>query len=415
VEVAVAERVATVELMLDGELAGRLSGEPWKTEIDLGTGLMTHELVAVARDRACTELGRAVQQLNVPRSPAEVEILLDGWRGGRPRYARLIWHSRQLVEPESITVALDGTVLEFGDPEQIELPVVDPQSLHFISAELVFPGNHRSVAQSIFGGRYGEEVESELTAVPVLLDRRRLERPEEARGWVERPGGAALRVVAVEDDAAQLFIVRDDAALPVLRRLDAALKADHGNGYRRLGLEVDDRLFLTSARAVVSKHPDLDYELYPISREIGLVEAPLPEVLTRFRVGGEVTTEQRLSDAVAVAGVRAAAGGKRRAVLLVVSHCGERSGHWTGEEVRRYLAELRVPLVVWTTVWPNPRNGGFCAGARHLINSESYGGALSRVRRLLKKQQILWVEGSHLPREVVLADSAPATEVVQPN
>lgn len=415
VEVAVAERVATVELRLDGEIVGRLSGEPWKSEIDFGGELMSHELVAVARNRSGGEVGRVTQQINVPRSAAEAEILLDGWQGGGPRNARLIWRSRQRLEPESIAVSLDGTALQVSDTERIELPAVDPRSLHFISAELTFPGNRRSTAQAIFGGHYGEEVESELTAVPVLLGGRRLQRPEEGRDWLKGRDGEALRIVAVEEDPAQLFVVRDDGALPVLRQLDRALRADHGRGYRRLGLKVEDRLFLTSSRAVLSAHPDVDYELFPISRPIGLVEAPLPEVLTRFKVGGNATTEQLLSDAVAVAGVRAAAGGKRRAVLLVISKCDEQSGHWSGEVVRRYLAELRVPLEVWSTAWPTPKSGGFCDGARYLINTESYGGALSRLRRLLQKQQILWVEGSHLPREIVLADSAPATEVVQPN
>jgi hypothetical protein len=415
VEIAVAERVATVELRLDGKVVAVLSGKPWKAEVDFGPDLRTHELVAVARDGVGAQVGRARQQINVPRPAAEAEILLEGWHGGRPRTARLIWTSRQFLEPESIRVALDGRDLEVEDPGRIELPPVDPQSMHFITAELTFAANQRSTAQSIFGGRYGEKAESELTAVPVLLKRRRLEQPEESSGWLRRPSGEPLRVVAIEDDPAQLFIVRDDDALPTLRQLDRALRSDRGYGYRRLGLEAEDRLFLMSARAVVTAHPDLDYQLYPISRAFGLEDVALPEALSRFRVEVEATTEQRFSDAVAVAGVRAAAEGRRRAVLLIVSRCGEQSGHWTGNGVRQYLAELRVPLEVWTTQWPNPDNGGFCRGARHLINTESYGGALSRLRRLLKRQQILWVEGSHLPREIVLAENAPATEVVQQN
>jgi hypothetical protein len=411
VEVAVADRVAAVELRLDGETVAQLGGEPWKVEVDFGVELQTHELVAVARDRNGTEVGRVAQQINVPRAANEAEILLEDWQGGTPRTARLLWTSRRFLEPQSIYVSLDGRPLEVGDGGRIELPRVDSQSMHFIAAELTFPGNQRSTAQSIFGGRYGEEVESELTAVPVLLDRRRLEGPEESRGWLRRPSGEALRVAAVGEDPAQLFVVRDEETLPILDRLDRALRADHGVGYRRLGLEIEDRLFLMSTRAVVTEHSDVAYELYPISRPISLVEAPLPEVLSRFKVAGDVTTDQRLSDAVAVAGVRAAAEGRRRAVLLVVERCEERSGHWTGEGVRRYLAELRVPLEVWTTLPLGSKGAGFCRDARYLINAESYGGALSRLRRLLKKQRILWVEGSHLPREIVLADSAPASEV----
>lgn len=415
VEVAVAERVAAVELRLDGEVVARLAGEPWKAEIDFGPELRTRQLVAVARDGSGAEVDRAVQLVNVPRSGAEVEILLDGWRGGRPRSARLIWRTRRLLEPESILVTLDGRALDVADPRHIELPALDPQTLHFISAEVTFPGNQSSTAHAIFGGRYREQLESELTAVPVLLDRRRLQSPEESRAWLRRPDGEPLQVVAVEDDPAQLFVVRDEAALKKLRRLDRALRAERKREYRRLGLEAEDKVLLMSARAMVAAHPEVDYELYPIARAVGLDEAPFPELLSFYSVGKKTTTEQRLSDAVAVAGVRAAAGGRRRAVLLVVSRCAEPSGHWSGDAVRRYLAELRVPLEVWTTERRDSKSGGFCRDARQLLDTETYMGALSRLRRLLGRQQILWVEGRHLPREIVLADGVPATEVVQRN
>ena len=414
VEVAVAERVATVELRLDGAAVARLAEGPWRAEVDFGDELTTHELVAVARDRAGAEVARAVQQINVPRSAHEVEILLEGWRAGRPSRARLIWHSRQLLDPESIAVSLDGRPLPVEDPARIELPPVDAASIHFISAELTFPGDQRSTAQAIFGGRYGEEVESELTAVPVLLEGRRLRRPEEAAGWLRLPGGAAPRVVAVEEDAAQVFVVRDEEARPALNRLRRQLRAEQGRAYRRLGLAPPDRLFLMSARAVVTTHAELDYELYPISRPFGLDEVALPEALARFEVDRPTTTtRQHLADAVAVAGVRAATGGRRRAVLLVIDRCDQRSGRWGGDAVRRYLAELRVPLEVWTTNRPDAKAGGFCRDARWLVNVDTFAAALSRLRRLLKRQQILWVEGSHLPRDITLAATAPAADVAQ--
>ncbi len=415
VEVAVSGSVATVELRLDGELVGSLSAAPWKRTLDFGRELTTHELVAVAHDSAGVEVGRAIQQVNVPRSPVEMEILLHGWEGGRPRYARLIWRSAFLIEPDSIAISLDGKALATDDLSHIELPEVDAKSLHFISAELTFPDNQRSTAQSIFGGRYGVEVESELTAVPVLSVGRRLERPEDGRGWLRRPSGEPLRVVAVEDEVAEVVIVRDDAALGTLQRLGRTLRRERPRTYRQVGLLAEDRLFLMSARAVISARPEVAYALYPISRAFGLADVPLPVALSVVGFSAETHTQQRLSDAVTVAGVKAAAGGKRRAVLLIVADCSERSGQWTGDEARRFLAELRVPLEVWTTRRPDRESGGFCRGASLLKNTGSYLGALGRLRRLIGRQQILWVEGRHLPREIVLADTAPATEVVQLN
>ncbi len=415
VEVAVSGRVATVELRLDGRVVERLNGEPWRAKLDFGPELTTHQLVAVARDGAGAEVGRAVQQINVPRPQIETEILLDGWERGRPRYARLIWRSAELLEPDSVAVSLDGEALDTGDPARIELPDVDPVSLHFLSAELTFPGSRRSTAQSVFGGRYGVEVESELTAVPVVPGDRRLHRGEEADNWLRGPGGEPMRVVAVEEDVAELLIVRDDAARASLGRLHRKLRGDRRHGYGRLSLPKGDRLFLMSARAHIAAHPEVDYQLYPVSRPFGREEASLLEALSTFGLSGEPGSAQRLSDAVAVAGVRAAAGGRRRAVLLVVSGCAASSGSWSGDTVRRFLTELRVPLVVWVTRKPRAGGDGFCPGARRIDSASRYLKAVRRLRRRLERQQVLWVEGRHLPREIVLADGAPAAEVAQLN
>lgn len=412
VEVAVSGKVAAVELWLDGELVSRLEGEPWRAEVDFGAALTTHELLAIGRGAGGEELGRVAQQINVPRSPIEAELLLDGWRGGRPGFARLIWRSASLEVPRSIEVSLDGSPVAAPDPERIRLPDLDPEQMHFISVELTFAGNHRVTTQAVFGGRYGEAVESELTAVPVRPAGGRLAGPREASGWLRRPSGEPLPVVAVEQDAGEVVVVRDELALRSLQRLHRDLQRERPRSYRRIGLIPEDRVYLMSARAVVASHPELDYELYPMSRPFGIEEFSLPRALAELGMVDEARTRQRLSEAVAVAGVRAAAGGRRRAVLLVVSDCGARSGRWSGEQVRRYLAELRVPLEVWTTRRPDPGGGGFCRGARQLIGSASYQRAVTRLRRLLETQQVLWVAGSYLPREIVLAAEAPASEVV---
>ena len=412
VEVAVSGDVAAVELRLDGEPAGYLEGEPWRMELDLGAELSTHELVAVARDAQGRELGRTAQQINVPRPPVEAEILLTGWRQGRPRQARLIWRSSELLSPESLAVTLDGEALTVKDPDSIELPEVDPGALHFMSAELVFPGNRRARTQAIFGGGYGDEVRSELTAVPVVPKGRPLRRPDEARGWLRRAGGKTLRVVALESDVGELLIVRDAAALPAMKRLGRKLTRKQPSTNKHLRPAREDRLFLMSARPVVAAHPELDYELYPLSSAFGLQNTTLPEVLAFGTFREASVAEQRLAVAVVAAGVRAAAGGRRRAVLLVVEDCADQSGLLSGDAARRFLAELRVPLEVWTTRPPDREAGGFCDGAIHLKATGKYLRALARLRRLLERQQVLWVEGRHLPRQIALAEAAAAAEVV---
>lgn len=412
VQVAVADGVAVVELRLDGREIARLDGEPWSARVGFGRQLTTHELVAVARDAGGREVGRAAQLVNVPRPPVESEIVLDGWRDGRPSQARLIWRSAELLEPESITVSVDGRALEVADPERIELPPLAGDSLHFISAELTFPGDRRASAQAVFGGRFGVEVETELTAVPVRPDDKRLESAEQARGWLRTAGGELLSVAAIETGAADLFVVRDDKTRPALRRLGRTLERERPRSYQRLGLVEGDHLFLVSARPMVAEHPGPDYELFPVSRSIERDEAALPHALGALGISDEPRTVQRITDALAVAGVRAAARGRRRAVLAVLSNCVSPSGRWSGDEVRRYLRELRVPLEVWVTRKPPAGAGGLCPGARRVDATGRYLDALGHLRRRLAEQQVLWVGGLHLPRGVALTDAAAASEVV---
>ena len=84
IEVAVAETTARVEILLDGRAAGVLTGPPWRLEIDLGAELAPHRLVAIARDAAGGELGRAEQWINMPHEPVEAQLLLDGAGDGSP-------------------------------------------------------------------------------------------------------------------------------------------------------------------------------------------------------------------------------------------------------------------------------------------------------------------------------------------
>src|SRR5204863_4406612 len=66
-------------------------------------------------------------------------------------------------------------------------------------------------------------------------------------------------------------------------------------------------------------------------------------------------TYQRLTDAVAAAGLQAAAGSRARAVVLVLGPDPKDESAYRVDEVRRYLADLRVPLLVWNTGKPSRR------------------------------------------------------------
>jgi hypothetical protein len=76
VDLVVTDRVATVEVLLDGQEVARLQGPPWSIEADLGDDLVPHRLEAVAFDGSGLEIGRARQWINRSRSVGAAETAM---------------------------------------------------------------------------------------------------------------------------------------------------------------------------------------------------------------------------------------------------------------------------------------------------------------------------------------------------
>ena len=55
--------------------------------------------------------------------------------------------------------------------------------------------------------------------------------------------------------------------------------------------------------------------------------------------------------------------------------------------------------------------GGFCDGAQSIHKLRLYHAAIQRLRRELQDQQIAWVEGRHLLREITLAAGEPGVRL----
>src|SRR3954463_8085945 len=220
IEVTVGGPVAAVEFTLDGTAAGRIEHPPWIRRIDLGADILPHQLVARALDSQGKEIASATQWINLPRPPAEVQIVLesDGQKG--PRAARLTWQSVNGVNPGSTDLTLDGEPLTVDGSGRAALPAKDLGSLHVLSAQLWFPPGvtaHRDVA---YGGQYGSEVSTELTALPVRVRPGAPfpSNPAELKGWFAL-GDQPRPVAAVEDGRATVIRVRVPAGPEVLDKL----------------------------------------------------------------------------------------------------------------------------------------------------------------------------------------------------
>jgi hypothetical protein len=125
------------------------------------------------------------------------------------------------------------------------------------------------------------------------------------------------------------------------------------------------------------------------------------------------TPESRIADAVAVAGLEAVTENRRRAVLLVLAGDERDASGYDPATVRRFLAAIRVPLIVWCLERPAPGSAaaawGECADvsvARGLYS------AFGKLRQELTTQRIVLVDGRHLPQSIALSPAAKGIELV---
>jgi hypothetical protein len=431
VELTVIGPVAVVELLLDGAPAGRIAGPPWSGQIDFGSALVPHELVARAVDAEGNEIGRVQQWINLPRPPAEVDILLENRVAGQPVMARITWQSLTGESPSAIGITFNDKPLVLEADGRVRLPPWDPEVSHVLSAELRFSDALTARRDVVFGGRYGDQVATELTSVPVRLrPGKAMPAPERMQGWF-LSGGRPLSVAAVDEGPAQLLVVRDREARGALERLVAGSSRSQSftvggqrvpeasrrdPEYRRshliLGEEDTVRFIWPIARTVTGAAQPV--ALFPPSRDFDARDGGLLWFLARFEPQLKETSAQRLADAVAVAGLHTLSANRRRAVLLVLSQIPTDASSSNPAMVRRYLEAIRVPLVVWTLGSPEAPMAAAWGGAENVSSFGRMRKAFSRLEQGLASQRIVWIDGRHLPQSVELsAEAAAVFELVR--
>jgi hypothetical protein len=412
IEVAIDGPVAEVEIVLDGKQVAIMQGAPWQTKCDFGDELIPHVLTAIARDSEGKELTRARQLINLPRDNVECQLLLFRDERLRPQSARLVWQSTERASPDAIHVTLDGIEIDGIDPHLFQLPSYDPERYHFLSAELEF-GATVCRAESSFSGIVSGEVRTDLTAVPIIVEKGAVEPTTESLQGLIRVGGESVPVVAVDSGGASLFVVRDRAAIVPLAVLERqgrhrdslrskTINSQMSKAVRRTS---GDRVVIINSQAKLSTEPGTSGIIFPTSTSFNLTDKGLHWLMTRIAFTEETSRKQRLADAVAAAAVRAAATKARRVVLLVIDDSVQDSSQFTPETVIRYLHRIQVPLVVWQT-GPS-RNATTVWGANRIVgNYNIVLGATKELQKLLESQRIAWLQGQHLPHEITLAESA---------
>lgn len=410
----VGDGVARVELRLDGEMVGTREAPPWTLDCDLGPTLEPRRLEAIAFDTRDFEVGRAEQWLNLAPASAEARLIIE--QEGTRRIAKLTWESLAGARPERVAASFDGRRLEVSDPARIELPSHDPESLHVLRIELDFGGEVRSVVERALDGRFSGEVSTELTAVAIELERgAKLPALAALGGWLVKRG-AALEVAAVEETPADVVVIPElgaHARLVELGRRRALVTAGSGltktvakdGGLRFSGrLRKDQRLRFLWPAAETRTGARHAFETFPTSQELSAWDGGVFWFLARMRPLPYGPADQRLADAVAVAGLSAAGRNRRRAVVLLTQGDAGDASQFSAAVAKRYLASLRVPLRVWS-VDPLPDASGW-GEVVDVSTLSALERAVEELSDQLERQRIVFVRGLHRPQDVVLGSAA---------
>lgn len=423
IQLAVSGPAASVEIVVDGRRAGTLPGSPWKGTINFGPSLLPHEVVARALDAQGNELGRAEEWVNLAHPPSKAEIVLEGAGSGPPKAAKVAWTNLKGEKPQSIALTFDGVPVKLDRDGRGTLPAHDLSSIHVLTTEVDF-GPLESVRRDLaYGGEYGTEVSTELTGVPVHARSGEVPTAGKLGGWLTA-GGKPLSVAAVENGPAKLYVVRVPTSREVLEKMGRMGILPKDIRYEmQLGKEDQVRLVFPVPKRIAGSGELSD--LFDISPAVDYRSGGLPWVLKTLgppvRPGDRrpdgfvpIPGEPRIADAVAVAGLQATAENRRRAVLLVLSGNEEKDASaYDPVRVRRYLAALRVPLVVWTLDKPAPGSLAEAWGpSENIALTKNLYKAARELRELLDSQRIVMVDGRLLPQSIALSPKAAGLDLV---
>ena len=417
VELAVqGSEVASVQLLLDSKPVATISGAPWKHDVDLGKTLRPHLLEARAFGADGTQLADVQQWVNLPRAPAEAALVLEGDDPAHPQRARLIWRHIEYATADSIAASLDGAPIAVAADGSMALPAYDPAQAHLLAAELRFKDGTHYRAELSVGGTAGASVDMELTGVPLRVDGNATPTVE-SLSKVLRLDGQRVQPVAVDKSPGRVVMVLDQGAAEQLRQIAA-----RGGSLLtpatavRAGEEVE--FLFPNVEMVPGK--DLPARLFTMTQPFTRESGSFAWMLTRVPVPA-AQQYQRLTDALAVAGLQAASGARPRAVVLVLGPEPKDESAYGAEEVLRFLEQLYVPLLVWST--GRPSNKTLSEDRRPLHAASPWGkaddigsvsrilAAVERLRDVLDHQHTAWVEGAHLPSSVTVDRSARGIHV----
>ncbi len=396
VELAPGPGVAAIEIRLNGTSRARLTRPPWRASVDFGEDLRPHRLTAIAFSDAGNAVATAEQWLNVADDEAQVTLIPLAGPGDRVEAVRVSWACAGCGAPTSVEVTFDGTPLVLRDPKRVLLPPARGRDAHIVQASVTFAEGISAGAELVVGANTAAS-DVEVTAVPLEFSGKPLDDPAKLAG-VLRAGGRPVEVVALEGGPVRIIFVRDPAIpLPPWRWGNWKSHA-HNGALSMSQLPPGSAIRLLDPRP--SSVDQSSVRLFDVSRPFTDRMGSALTLLMAESPGTPARTPA-LVEAVAVAGQFAVRENRRRAVVLLSTAGPDRSAH-SPENAARYLAQLGVPLQVWTIDKPS-EDWRVTGPADSLTQLKQ---RWSDLLKLLENQRVAWVKGRYLPGEIAVEDAS---------
>ncbi|HEV8434010.1 MAG TPA: hypothetical protein VGR95_11405 [Thermoanaerobaculia bacterium] len=403
VRLSVGGSVAAVEIRIDGQRVAQLDRAPWQANVDFGSVLAPHRMVAIGRDRDGNEVARAEQKVNLPRPASEATLLFDNSR------VRVHWNSVDGKPPAKVSLRVDDAPLPLDSAMSAELPKLSPGKAHFFEALIESAAGETVEATALYGGASSEE-NGVMTAVPVVFDGKPPRDTHSLDGAFD-----GRNIVAIDDPPAEVIVIRDpseaEAAIRYGRPRGKSGYVDQirGTYVPQTTIATSDSWigsngtvrFLWPFATRVSSGQAAD--LFPSSRPFDRSNGGFRSLLTS--ISSPVTSPRlRYADAVSVAGLQALVKQRPRAVVLIIGTPFQDQSELTAKQARDFLASVGVPLFVWSLDEPRLRPKELDAWQPVIdISTEAkLQDAVRALRTSLEAQRIVWVAGDYLPREIAL-------------
>ncbi len=324
------------ELFLDGEMVCTVTAADPRCTVDLGRDLHVH-LLELIRGTTGGPVERADRWVNRPGAEAGLTIQLAARPVGSTCGGRVRWTDPRRGDPVRIEIFAAGQRLAVSaDGHTFGYPCADPGETRVVAVSAVFPDGRRAeaVVETDASGHIAAQPPS-----PVAV---------EATSRALDPCGAVEAMVPgvrrAEHEGFEIVFVLDPSAdYGALAGLGSS-----GSGTANAPLN-PQQPWETASESVINAD-GLWYVIPNRSMErVNGFSQGRESWLGGFFARGAEAPEGRpfLADGVGAAGLMAGAGPNRRAVVLVLgAGAGNDGSRFSPAQVRSYLAEIGVPLVV---------------------------------------------------------------------